>query len=104
SDAHAHQVSPDEPSKILKDYEFLVLFTSTVGWEGDQRLAEAIKRANPSIKIAFVGPPVTTAPEKQLNECPVIDFFCRREFDYTVKEFAEGKPLDELLGISYRKD
>ena len=61
-DAPPHHVSAEETIKICKDYEFLVLFTSTVGWEGDQRLAEAIKAANPSIRIAFVGPPVTTSP------------------------------------------
>ena len=59
-DAPPHHVSADETINICKDFEFLVLFTSTVGWAGDQRLAEAIKAANPSIRIAFVGPPVTT--------------------------------------------
>src|SRR5215813_12757645 len=103
-DAPPHHVSADETIKICRDYEFLVLFTSTPGWQGDQKLAEAIKAANPQIKIAFVGPPVTTSPEQALNECPAIDFICRREFDYTVVEFAQGKPLDEILGVSYRKN
>ena len=103
-DAPPHHVSAEETIKICKDYEFLVLFTSTVGWEGDQRLAEAIKAANPSIRIAFVGPPVTTDPDRALNECSVLDFICRREFDYSVVEFAQGKPLNEILGISYKKD
>jgi hopanoid biosynthesis associated radical SAM protein HpnJ len=103
-DAPPHHVSADETIKICKDYEFLVLFTSTPGWQGDQKLAEAIKAANPRIKIAFVGPPVTTSPEQALNECAAVDFVCRREFDYTVVEFAQGKPLDEILGVSYRKD
>jgi radical SAM superfamily enzyme YgiQ (UPF0313 family) len=101
-DAPPHHVSAEETIKICKEYEFLVLFTSTIGWEGDQRLAEAIKKANPSIRIAFVGPPVTTDPDRALNECPVLDFICRREFDYSVVEFAQGKPLNEILGISYR--
>src|SRR5215469_8729819 len=76
-DAPPHHVSAEETIKICKDYEFLVLFTSTVGWEGDQRLAETIKAANPSIRIAFVGPPVTTDPDRALNE---------------------------ILGISYKRD
>ena len=63
-----------------------------MGWHGDHALAEAIKRANPSMKICFVGPPVTTDPDRALNECPVIDFVCRREFDFSVVEFANGKP------------
>ena len=103
-DAPPHHVSAQETIQICKDYEFLVLFTSTVGWEGDQRLAEAIKAANPSIRIAFVGPPVTTDPDRALNECSALDFICRREFDYSVVEFAQGKPLNEILGISYKKD
>jgi hopanoid biosynthesis associated radical SAM protein HpnJ len=101
-DAPPHHVSADETIKICKDFDFLVLFTSTVGWEGDQRLAEAIKAANPPIKIAFVGPPVTTDPDRALNECSVLDFICRREFDFSVVEFAQGKPLSEILGISYK--
>ena len=103
-DAPPHHVSAEETINICKDYEFLVLFTSTVGWEGDQRLAETIKAANPSIRIAFVGPPVTTDPDRALNECSALDFICRREFDYSVVEFAQGKPLNEILGISYKLD
>ena len=103
-DAPPHHVTAQETIDICKDYEFLVLFTSTVGWEGDQRLAEAIKAANPAIRVAFVGPPVTTDPDRALNECTALDFICRREFDYSVVEFAQGKPLNEILGISYKKD
>ncbi|MGZ4866434.1 MAG: hopanoid biosynthesis associated radical SAM protein HpnJ, partial [Candidatus Angelobacter sp.] len=43
-----------------------------------------------------------TLPERSLNECPAIDFVCRREFDYSVVEYANGKPLSEIIGISYR--
>jgi hopanoid biosynthesis associated radical SAM protein HpnJ len=103
-DAPPHHVSAEETIQICKDYEFLVLFTSTVGWNSDQRLAEAIVAANPAIRITFVGPPVTTSPDKALNECSVLDFICRREFDYSVVEFAQGKPLNEILGISYKLD
>jgi hypothetical protein len=101
-DAPSHHVSVKETIQICKNYEFLVLFTSTVGWKCDQRLAVAIAGAKPSIRIAFVGPPVSTSPDKALNECPVLDFICRREFEHSVVEFAEGKPLNEILGISYQ--
>src|SRR5579859_4215888 len=33
-----------------------------------------------------------------------IDFIVRKEFDCALKEFAQGKPLQEILGISYRKN
>jgi len=101
-DAPPHHISWPEVVTILKDYEFLVLFTSTMGWDGDQKMAEVIKQTYPEIKIAFVGPPVTTSPERALNECPAIDFICRREFDFSVVEYANGKPLNEILGVSYK--
>jgi hopanoid biosynthesis associated radical SAM protein HpnJ len=101
-DAPPHHIKWAEVVTILKDYEFLVLFTSTMGWDGDQRMAEVIKQTYPQIKIAFVGPPVTTSPDKALNECPAIDFICRREFDFSVVEYANGKPLNEILGVSYK--
>ena len=68
-DASPHHVSPEETIKICKDYEFLVLFTSTMGWKSDQHLAQAIKAAHPTMRIAFVGPPVTTDPDRALDEC-----------------------------------
>ena len=103
-DAPPHHVSAEETIKIARDYEFLVLFTSTPGFPGDIRLARAIKDVNPTIKICFVGPHVTVLPEKSLRECPAIDFVARKEFDYTVVEYAQGKPLEEITGISYLKD
>jgi hopanoid biosynthesis associated radical SAM protein HpnJ len=103
-DAPPHHVSAEETIRICKDYEFLVLFTSTPGFPGDIRLAQAIKDANPAIKIAFVGPHVSVQPERSLRDCPAIDFVARKEFDYTVVEYAQGKSLDQILGVSYLKD
>jgi hopanoid biosynthesis associated radical SAM protein HpnJ len=103
-DAPPHHITFEQTIEIGKDYEFLVLATSTVGFEVDKKLAVAMKEANPKMKICFVGPPVTIHPERALSECPVIDFTVRREFDYATVEFANGKPLDDILGISFRKD
>ena len=100
-DAPSHHVSAEETIKIARDYEFLVLFTSTPGFPGDIRLVTKIKELNPKIKIAFVGPHVGVLPERSLRDCTMIDFVVRKEFDYAVVEFANGKPLKEILGISY---
>ena len=103
-DAPSHHVSGEETIRIARDYEFLVLFTSTVGFPGDLRLTKAIKEVNPKIKIAFVGPHVSVQPERSLRDCPSIDFVCRKEFDYAVVDYANGKPLNEIAGISYLED
>ena len=103
-DAPSHHVSAEETINIARDYEFLVLFTSTPGFPGDIRLVKKIKETNPKIKIAFVGPHVSVLPERSLKDCREIDFVVRKEFDYAVCEFANGKPLDEILGISFLKN
>jgi hopanoid biosynthesis associated radical SAM protein HpnJ len=103
-DAPSHHVSAEETINIARDYEFLVLFTSTPGFPGDIRLVKKIREINPKIKIAFVGPHVSVLPERSLKDCPSIDFVVRKEFDYAVYEFAHGKPLEEILGISYLKN
>jgi len=103
-DAPSHHISGDETIQIAKDYDFLVLFTSTPGFPGDILLSRAIKKAKPSIKIAFVGPHVTVLPEKSLRDNPEIDFVCRKEFDFSVVDYAKGKPLSEIPGVSYLLD
>ncbi|HEY9671521.1 MAG TPA: hopanoid biosynthesis associated radical SAM protein HpnJ [Waterburya sp.] len=103
-DAPPHGISPQETVRIATEYEFVVLFTSTPGFYSDVRLAEMMKAAKPSLKIAFVGPHVTTQPEKSLMASEAIDFVTHKEFDYSVTEFASGKPLDEIKGVSFRKD
>jgi hopanoid biosynthesis associated radical SAM protein HpnJ len=103
-DAPSHHVSAEETINIARDYEFLVLFTSTPGFPGDIRLVTKIREVNPKIKIAFVGPHVSVLPERSLNDCREIDFVVRKEFDFAAYEFAHGKPLEEILGISYLKN
>src|ERR1700686_1394936 len=103
-DAPPHYISAEQTIEIAKGYEFLVLFTSTPGFPGDIGLARAIKAANPTIKIAFLGPHVTVLPEKSLRDCPAIDFIVRKEFDYAVVDYAKGKPLAEIPGISFLHD
>jgi hopanoid biosynthesis associated radical SAM protein HpnJ len=103
-DAPPHYVSAEQTIAIARDYEFLVLFTSTPGFPGDIGLARAIKEMNPKIKIAFVGPHVSVLPEKSLHDCPSIDFVARKEFDYAVVDYAKGKPLEEIAGVSFLKD
>jgi hopanoid biosynthesis associated radical SAM protein HpnJ len=63
-----------------------------------------MKDANPKLRVAFVGPPVTTEPEKTLRATSAIDFVVRREFDYPVADYARGKALEDLPNVSYRKN
>lgn len=103
-DAPPHHISIEQTVEMSKDFELLVLFTSTPGLGVDCQMAQMMRDVNPKLKVCFVGPPVTVEPEKILRENPVIDFVVRKEFDYQIRDFAAGKPVDELPGVSYRKN
>jgi len=103
-DAPPHKISIEQTVEMARDFELLVLFTSTPGFHVDVKIAEMMKDSNPGLKVAFVGPPVTVEPEKSLRASMAIDFVVKREFDHAIVDFANGKPLDEIPGVVFRKD
>jgi len=103
-DAPPHRISIQQTVAMARDFELLVLFTSTPGFQVDVRIAEMMKDSNPKLQVAFVGPPVTTEPEKALRASKAIDFVVRREFDYQIADYANGKPLEEIPGASFRRN
>ncbi len=103
-DAPPHKVTIEDTVAMARDFELLVLFTSTPGFHVDVKIAEMMKDSNPKLQVCFVGPPVTVEPEKTLRASKAIDFIVRREFDYQIVNYAKGTPLAELPGVSYRKD
>jgi hopanoid biosynthesis associated radical SAM protein HpnJ len=100
-DGPPHHIPPAEAVRTAKDYEFVVLFTSTVGFHSDLRMARAMKEQDPDVKIAFVGPHVQIKPAESLLASRDIDFVVRGEFDHAVVEYAEGKPLSTIANASY---
>jgi hopanoid biosynthesis associated radical SAM protein HpnJ len=103
-DAPPHGVSIEQTVAMAKDFELMVLYTSSPGFHVDVKIAEMMKDANSKLQVAFVGPPVTIEPEKALNSTKAIDFVVRREFDHQIAGYAKGTPLSELPGVSYRKN
>jgi hopanoid biosynthesis associated radical SAM protein HpnJ len=101
-DAPPHKISIEQVVEMGKDFELLVLFTSTPGFDVDVKMTILMKAANPKLKVCFVGPPVTVEPEKTLNATSAIDFVVRKEFDHQIVDYANGKPLEEIPGVSFR--
>src|SRR3978361_669544 len=88
---------------MVRAFHLIVLFTSTPGFNVDVKISEMMKESNPNLKVCFVGPPVTVEPEKSLNAGKAIDFVIRREFDHQIVDYANGKPIEEIPGASFRK-
>jgi hopanoid biosynthesis associated radical SAM protein HpnJ len=85
-------------------YELCVIHTTTPTFPSDARLASDLKQRYPAMRIGFVGAHVAVLPEQSLREAPDVEFVCGKEFDYTLLEIAEGRPLSEVTGITYRNE
>ena len=101
-DAPARGLSLEEILPLAKDYELVVLHTSTPSFRSDVRVAEALEAAHPGLTIGFVGAHVAVSPEASLAASPAIDFVARHEFDFTIAEVAQGRPLASVDGLSFR--
>ena len=101
-DAPPHGQTLEDVLKIARDYELVIMHTSTPSLANDVKCAEAIKAQNASACVGLIGAHVAVLPEQTLQENPAINFVCRHEFDYTCKELAEDKPWDQIKGLSYR--
>jgi hopanoid biosynthesis associated radical SAM protein HpnJ len=101
-DAPARGLGLEDLLPLAGDYELAVFHTSTPSFRSDVRIAEAFRRANPKLRIGFVGAHVAVSPEPSLLASEAIEFVAREEFDYTVQEIAEGRPLEDVDGISFR--
>jgi hopanoid biosynthesis associated radical SAM protein HpnJ len=86
---------------VTRDYEHVVVHTSTPSFRADVRTARAMKDARPDTLIGFVGAHVTARPEESLRYAGVVDYVARKEFDHAVAAVAAGRDLGGIPGLSY---
>ncbi len=101
-DAPAHDQSWDDIKHEVDDRDLIILHTSTPSFRQDVQTAELVKARNPKALVGMVGAKVMIEDEKSLAASPAIDFVCREEYDFTCVELAEGRPLAEIDGITWR--
>lgn len=102
-DAPARGLDLDQVLALARDFELVVMHTSTPSFFHDARTAAAIKAANNRAIIGFVGAHVATLPQEALAHAPAVDFAAGSEFDFTVKEVADGVAWDDIRGLSFRR-
>src|SRR5712672_3872527 len=88
-DAPAAGISLGQVLPLARDYDLVVMHTSTPSFSADVKVAQALKDTNPRLKIGLVGAKVAVEPEPSLTASRAIDFVAREEFDFTIKEVAE---------------
>jgi len=101
-DAPPAGLTLDDVAPLAHDHDLVVLHTSSPTFAGDVKVAEALKTENPAVIVGFVGPKVAVQPERSLRASTAIDFVAREEFDFTIAEVAEGRPLASVAGISFK--
>jgi hopanoid biosynthesis associated radical SAM protein HpnJ len=101
-DAPPHRLKFDDILPDIKSHELIVMHTSTPSFDSDIKTAQMIKDVNPHAKIGFIGAKVAVEPEKSLLAGSAVDFVARNEFDFTIKEVADGTDWSKIKGISYR--
>jgi hopanoid biosynthesis associated radical SAM protein HpnJ len=101
-DAPPHRLSFEDVAPEAMSRDLIVLHTSTPSFASDVRTAEALKSRKPGLKIGMIGAKVAVEPEASLKASAAIDFVARNEFDFTIKEVAEGRDLGSIAGLSWR--
>ena len=100
-DAPPVGLSLDDIIPLARGYDLVVVHTSSPTFASDVKVAEALKAENPAVVVGFVGSKVAVQPERSLAASSAIDFVAREEFDYTIAEVAEGRPLASVAGLSF---
>ncbi len=101
-DAPAHDLSWDDIKHEADERDLVILHTSTPSFNQDIRTAALLKERNPALLIGLIGAKVAVQPDESLAASAAIDFVCRNEFDFTIRDIAAGLPLAEVEGISWR--
>ena len=101
-DAPARGLTLDKILPLSKEYEFLVIYTSTPSFPNDVKIAEAFKCRNKNLIIGFCGAHVAINPDHSIMASDAIDFVAGNEFDFTIKEVAEGNAIEDVDGLTYK--
>ncbi|MBV9288279.1 MAG: hopanoid biosynthesis associated radical SAM protein HpnJ [Hyphomicrobiales bacterium] len=101
-DAPPHGLGVAAILEQVRGFELAVLHTSSPSFESDAAMAEAMKEVNPRLKVGMIGAAVAVDPRASLSNAPAVDFAAGAEFDFTIREVAEGRNLKSVAGLSYR--
>jgi hopanoid biosynthesis associated radical SAM protein HpnJ len=101
-DAAPHGVGFDQAVAEAAQHDLVVLHSSTPTFASDLKNAEKIKSAKPGIKIGLVGANIAVDPRAALEKAEAIDFVTGKDYDFTVRDVAEGRDWNRIAGLIYR--
>ncbi|NTV29312.1 MAG: B12-binding domain-containing radical SAM protein, partial [Candidatus Omnitrophica bacterium] len=103
-EAAARNLSPEVSAKMVREFhpDLLVIHATTPSIYNDIEQARVIKEQN-NCQVAFVGQHVSAEPHNTLEIARgAIDYILRGEYDYTLRDLANGLPPVQLPGLTWR--
>jgi len=82
--------------------DFIVLSITTPSLSKDVEAARVAKKINPSILTIAKGAHFNQLDHEALTLYPELDCVLRGEYEQTVAEIGQGKPLAEIAGVTWR--
>jgi len=105
-EAAARNISPKKTYSIVADLnpELLVIHATTPSIYNDIEQAKVLKEKT-GCKVAFVGQHASAVVENTFEiSSGVVDYILRGEYDFTLRDLANGIPDGEILGLSWIND
>lgn len=95
-----------EIKEKIKDFnpDIVGISMFTGAYKSAKIVAKLAKEINPEIKIAVGGPHPTLAPAETLLKNLEFDYAIRGEGEFAFLELAQGIPLEQIRGLSYREN
>jgi len=90
-------------SEFVKPETDLIIVS--INWDRNTEFVREQIEMLPADRFTIVGGRhATEAPEAWLADCPNIDVLVRGDGDEAIEEIARGLPLEDIAGISFRRD
>lgn len=102
-EAAARNFTPEESYKIVEDFkpDLLVIHATTPSIYNDIEQAKILKKRT-QCQVAFVGQHASAEPDNTFNiGCDVIDYVLKHEYDYTLRDLANGMANKDILGMAW---
>jgi len=102
-EAAARNLSPEDSYNLVADFmpDLLVIHATTPSIYNDIEQAQVIKERT-HCKVAFVGQHVSAEPENTfMIGQDVVDYILRHEYDYTLRDLADGWDNNKILEMSW---
>ncbi|MFA6089939.1 MAG: radical SAM protein [Candidatus Woesearchaeota archaeon] len=91
---------------LIQEYkpDLIAMSLMSINYIEEYRLIKELKKNFPEIKIAVGGPHASTFRELMFHDNNHIDYAVILEGEETILELCNGKPLEEIKGLMYKKE